>query len=214
MKYLSIMAASLAMLGASAAFAAVAKDKSRELRATGECVVEQKPADVRALLSTLPGSPAETRQAKRMGDLFTECSGEAYKLEISGYSQSLYNGRAEMAAAAATLALGARGSDDVRIASPWYASAIAGKSKGRDFDPMTLGMQEFGTCVVNAAPAASGQLVKAMPGTVQERQALAAIKPVLGSCLVQGKPMRIKIEQLRLLVAEPLYHAVSDNRAG
>ncbi len=79
--------------------------------------------------------------------------------------------------------------------------------------PCPLGMQEFGTCVVKAAPDGALALVRSKAGSIEESQALAAIRPSLPGCVVTGKPISIKRDQLRLMIAEPLYHAIVDGPA-
>ena len=183
----------------------------REFRATAECVMTESPDQVRDLLATLPGSSREQRAAKRLTSVYSSCSGDSFGLSMSSGGQGLYNGRADMAAAAATVVL--RGGR--RAATPgglkaWYLNAMAGQMAGRGYDPVALGMQEFGTCVLNAAPDAAASLVQSAAGSAAERQALDAIKPVLAGCVVQGKPISMKRDQLRLMIAEPLYHAIVD----
>jgi hypothetical protein len=216
MKAIAIAVAAAALpLVATGAAAADDSGKLRETRATAECVVEQQPAKVTALLRTLPGSEAESSVAKDLGEIYTACSGDKYALTISRWSQSLYNGRPAMAAAAASAAADERGANVARLseATLWYTNAIAGKRAGSGYDAVSLGMQEFGTCVVKAAPGGALQLVRSRAGTTAETQALAAIRPVLAGCVVQGKPISMKRDQLRLMIAEPLYHAIVDGPA-
>ena len=208
-------AAALVPLIATAAVGAddaKAKAKAVEVRATAECVVEQGPAVVKTLLQTLPGSDEEVRAAERLAKLYTACSGDKFALGISKYSHGLYNGRPEMAAAAAAVALDGRRIDPSRLSGvqAWYASAVSAKGQVRRYDAVSLGMQEFGTCVIKAAPDASVRLVRSRAGSADERQARLAITPVLAGCVVQGKPVSMKIDHLRLMIAEPLYHAIVD----
>ena len=211
MKYLPVMAvvvaASIATVaGADQGSAAVALSRS-----TAECTVEQNPGAVAALLQTLPGSSEEDRAARRVAPLFNACGAE---LAISQWSQGLYNGRAALAAAAAgrELAKGRSAGSDGAV-TPWYTAAIAGKTPGTGYDATSLGMQAFGTCVVAAAGAPSASLVTSAAGSAEERAAIAAIKPVLAGCLAQGKPIHMTLDQLRLMVAEPLYHVIIGGRS-
>ncbi|MFA6114493.1 MAG: hypothetical protein WC729_10880 [Sphingomonas sp.] len=212
-----IVAVAAAALPLIATGAAAADDtaKQRETYATAACVVEQEPTMVKALLRTLPGSSDESSVAADLGEIYTACSGDKYALTISRWSQSLYNGRPAMAAAAATAAADERGTNVARLseASAWYSYAITGKRPGSGYDAVSLGMQEFGTCVVKAAPDGALQLVRSKAGSAEETQALAAIRPALPGCVVQGKPISMKRDQLRLMIAEPLYHAIVDGPA-
>ncbi|MEP7005818.1 MAG: hypothetical protein ABI810_07535 [Sphingomonas bacterium] len=211
MKYLPVMAVMLAASIATAVSAEQGPAAVALSRSTAECTVEQNPAAVAALLQTLPGSSEEDRAARRVAPLFNACGAE---LTISPGSQGLYNGRAALAAAAASreLAKGSSAGSDGAV-TPWYAAAIAGKAPGAGYDATSLGMQAFGTCVVGAAWAPSASLVASAAGSAEERAAIVAIKPVLAGCVAQGKPIHMTLDQLRLMVAEPLYHVITDGRS-
>lgn len=212
MKILAIAAACLVPLAASAAAGADEAAALREVRATAECVVEQKASLVRDLLGTLPGSDEENRAATRLKTIYATCSGDKFALAISKSSQGLFNGRSGLAAAAVLVAMDGRSVDTSRVqgAQAWYANAITGKPAGRGYDAVAINTQEFGTCVVKAAPAGAVQLVRSKAGSAEEEQALAAIKPVLSGCVFQGKPISMNRNHLRLMIAEPLYHAIVD----
>ena len=210
MKYMSAVLALVAPMVASAAIAGGAPAEAKLGRIAAECTVEQDHGNVAALLRTLPGSPEESRAAHKLAEIFAACGAE---LNISTYSQGLYNGRADLAAAAAAHALGRQAPTFPAALTPWYKTAITGRSPGYGYDPVSLGMQEFGTCVVGAAGDASARLIRSAAGSAEERDAIGAIKPVLAGCLVQGQPMHMTLDQLRLLIAEPVYHVVADGRS-
>jgi hypothetical protein len=211
MKYLPVMAAVLAASAATVASAEQGPAAVALSRSTAECTVGENPGAVAALLQTLPGSPEEDRAAHRVAPIFNACGAE---LAISRWSQGLYNGRAALAAAAVSreLAKGRTAGSDGAM-SPWYSAAIAGKASGIGYDATSLGMQAFGTCVVGAAREPSASLLASAAGSAEERAAIAAIKPVLAGCIAQGKPIHMTLDQLRLMVAEPLYHVLTDGRS-
>ena len=211
MKYLPVMIAALAVSVATVASAEQGPAAVTLSRSTAECTVGQGHGFVVALLRTLPGSPEEDKAARRVAPLYNACGAE---LEISRWSQGLYNGRAALAAAEVSreLAKGRSAGSDGAV-TPWYTAAIAGKPQGLGYDATSLGMQAFGTCVVGAARDPSARLVAAAAGSAEERAAIAAIKPVLAGCIAQGKPMHMTLDQLRLMVAEPLYHVITDGRS-
>ena len=212
MKAIAIGAAIATLpLVAGIAVAGERKADPREFRATAECAMTESPAPVYELLATLPGSSSEQRAAKRLASVYSSCSGDSFGLSLSNGTQGLYNGRADLAAAAASVSL----RDGRRVAAAggvkaWYLNSTAGTTAGRGYGAVALGMQEFGTCVLNAAPDAAANLVQSAAGSEAERQALDAIKPVLSGCVVSGKPLSMKRDQLRLMIAEPLYHAIVD----
>jgi hypothetical protein len=211
MKYLPIMIAAFAASVATVASAEQGPAAVVLSRSTAECTVGQGHGFVVALLRTLPGSPEEDKAARRVAPLYNACGAE---LDIGRWSQGLYNGRAALAAAEVSreLAKGRSAGSDGAV-TPWYKAAIAGKALGSGYDATSLGMQAFGTCVVGAAREPSARLVAAAAGSAEERAAIAAIKPVLAGCIAHGKPMHITLDQLRLMVAEPLYHVITDGRS-
>ena len=211
MKYLPVRVAVVAASVATVASAEQGPAAATLSRSTAECTVGQAHGSVVALLRTLPGSPEEDKAAHRIAPIFNACGAE---LDISRWSQGLYNGRAALAAAEVgrELAKGRSAGSDGAV-TPWYNAAIAGKAPGLGYDATSLGMQAFGTCVVGAARDPSARLVASAAGSVEERAAIAAIKPVLAGCIAQGKPMHMTLDQLRLMVAEPLYHVITDGRS-
>ncbi len=58
-----------------------------------------------------------------------------------------------------------------------------------------------------AAPDASVALVRAAPGSVAEHHAVDALRPVVGPCMTRDVTVRLKADDLRSLLAEPIYHA-------
>jgi len=210
-KYLPVMVALLAASAATVARAEQGAAAAALSRSTAECTVGEEHGAVAVLLQTLPGSPEEDRAARRVAPLYNACGAE---LAISQGSQGLYNGRAALAAAEVSRALAkgrTAGSDGA--VTPWYTAAIAGKAPGLGYDATSLGMQAFGTCVVGAAREPSARLVVSAAGSAEEREAIEAIKPVLAGCVAQGKPIHMTLDQLRLMVAEPLYHIITDGHS-
>ena len=176
-----------------------------------DCAVGEKPWAVGSLLNTLPGSEEEARAARHVAPAFEICGG---KLTIDQRSQSLSNGRAYLAAAMAERLLDKRGANLSNVsAEPWYASAIGARKSTQGYDATSIGMQAFGTCVVHAAPDASVALLRSSEGSAEERAAVRGIKPILAGCLYDGAPVHISFIQLRLMIAEPLYHVLTDGRS-
>jgi hypothetical protein len=102
-----------------------------------------------------------------------------------------------VAAAAATPSIG----------EPWNRSAAVGKTAYTAYDPRRLGALEFGSCVMAAAPEAALALVRAAPDSVAERRAVDALRPVVAPCMTHDTIVRLKADDLRSLLGEPVYHA-------
>ncbi|HEX8302287.1 hypothetical protein [Sphingomonas sp.] len=163
------------------------------------CVADSEPRGVRKLLSTLPGSDDEARASRKLAVAYDACRGTVW-----------YDFADARALLAVAIMAGSANRPGSVAASPWYASAISGRSVGVDYSAAEVARQQYGTCIAAAAPSASAQLVMAAPGSAEERAAIGALKPVLGGCIVQGQTVKLTASNLRLMLAEPLYHATAN----
>lgn len=186
-------------LAAMQVSASPAPDTPSEIAA---CVVENDAADVRKLLNTLPGSPAEVAAAKPVMEYYGGCNDN--KLVAGSLA---WRDRAEIANAALIKRMGKKPLDPAAAAQPGWALEIGkGKVAGTDYDAGAAGTRMFGDCVVRAAPQAAVDLARSAIGSAAERTAIGQLSPVLAPCIPAGQNMRVKRADLRLLVAEPLYH--------
>jgi hypothetical protein len=163
-----------------------------------ECVVDNDASRVDELLQTVPGSLAEAKKAGLLVQLYGACMDNR---SVKGSFSWLE--RAELATAALNKSL-MRGSARA-TATPAAWEAIAKTQRVSGDTPHALGLAMFGACVVHAAPEASLQYFRAGP---TEAAALVTMRPALESCMEPGKSLRVTPAQLRLIVAEPLYHAL------
>ena len=207
-----IAVAAAAMVCTAGAASAKLKPNQRQIGdATASCTVGAEPARVRALLATLPGSPAEARAAKRLETTFNACSEEAYKLTAGKRGAGLFNSRADLAAAMA-LEAAVGGRQPRPGGDAWYATLLKTAPKG-GYDGFLVGVQEFGACVVQADTGAALGLVRSAPGSREEAAAVAAMRPALSPCISRGAKLNFTRDELRLAVAEPLYHALTGGSA-
>jgi len=189
-----------AMISSIPAASALAAPMGREeVRATAECVVEQSRRQVEDLFRTLPGSEDERRATRKLNTTFFACLGGDRRVPDEAFPG--------MRAALAVAMVVTGPATAPRGGTPWYRSAAAGKAAYRAYDPRQLGVLEFGTCVMTAAPKDTAALVHADPDSAAERQALDALRPVIGPCMTQGVTIHLNADGLRLVLAEPLYHA-------
>jgi hypothetical protein len=170
-----------------------------EIRATADCVVEQSHRQAADLFTTLPGSADERRAARHLKATFVACLG--------GDKHIAADDPAGVRAALAVALVVADASGTPRIGEPWYRSATVGKAAYTAYDPRRLGALEFGSCVMAAAPEAAVALVRAAPDSVAERRAVDALRPVIAPCMTHDTIVRLKADDLRSLLAEPVYHA-------
>jgi len=170
------------------------------------CVVDNDMSDVRALLRTLPGSEAEARVTKKVLIFYGGCSDN--KAVAGGLA---WRERAEIAEAAAIAAI-AHGGADIGAAvqqAGWALALPAGAKPPADYDASSVGMRMLGECVVRANPQGALGLMKADRGSTAEAAAITALSGNFASCLTAGQTLKVKRQDLRLVVAEPLYHALS-----
>lgn len=168
-----------------------------------ECVVDNDLRHVKALLDTVPGSSDEGAVAKFVIDYYSACNDNS-----SAVGTIAWRERAELANAALVRRLG-RGKADLSAVSNASWSLAPGLVVRGDYDPFSLGMWQLGDCVVRKSPQAAVDLARSSAGSVQESNAIAALAPTLAPCIPVGQNLRVKRADLRLIVAEPLYHLLS-----
>lgn len=192
----------VAVLAASPA-AAEAEDAAAQ--AVAQCVADNDAEGVAALLGTVPGSRPEAKAAKPLLELFGPCE----NADRSAGGVIEWRERAELAYASARNRL-AQGRP-AQLAATWAPLSTTGMSADQ-FDARSQGILTFGACVTRAVPAAAVGLVGSAPGSQEERAAVRAIKPVVGGCAHQGEVYRLEVQNLRLILAEPVYHLLAGTR--
>ncbi|MEO5937804.1 MAG: hypothetical protein ABIQ43_02205 [Sphingomonas sp.] len=198
MKYLLTIAGLLAAATALPVYADTDRD------AVAECVVDNDFRDVRAMLNTLPGSPEERRAGAKIMVFYGGCNDNKV---VTG--QIAWRERAEIANAALLSRIGGSRFDAAAPARDGWKLAVAGKVAGTDYDAGSASMRQFGDCVVAIAPAAALRLARSTRDSGEESAAIAALSPTLGDCIAPGQNFKVKRADLRLIVAEPLYHLLA-----
>ena len=196
MKYPLVIAA---LLGAFTALPAHAADGYD----VAQCVVDNDTHDAKALLATLPGSSDERRASAKLMDIYGGCSDNRV---VTG--QIAWRERAEIANAA-LLSWLERGRFDAATPPPRARWALTVGDSQFGYDRNLVSIRQFGDCVVALNPADALRLARSDRGSGDERAAIAALVPALNDCLAPGKNFTTKRDDLRLIVAEPLYHMIS-----
>lgn len=168
------------------------------------CIVDNDLKDVRALLSTLPGSPEERRIGAKIMAFYGGCNDNRVASGQIGWRE-----RAEIANAALMWRLGGAKFDAASPTRNGWRLAVAGKTAGADYDASAVSMRQFGDCVVAVAPAAALRLAQSPHDGPEEAAAITVLVPTLNDCIAPGQNLKVKRADLRLIVAEPLYHLVS-----
>lgn len=167
-----------------------------------QCIVDNDIRDVKVLLDTVPGSAAEKAVAPKVLDYYGGCNDNQGAAGVIAWRD-----RAEIAHAALLKRIGGASPDSVAASGRvgWQLTLAAEMTPG-DYDASSVGMRQFGDCVVARAPAEALNLVRAAAGSATESAATSALQPALGPCAPAGQSLRFKRQDLRLIVAEPLYH--------
>lgn len=172
-----------------------------------QCVVDNDMTDVKALLKTLPGSGEERRAGGRVMVYYGGCSDNTTAIGLIAWRE-----RAEIARAALLDRFGEGRFDDARFdaaAPPRAQWALVVAAAAGGYDESLVAIRQYGDCIVGAAPGSALRLTRSTPGSTDEALAIAALKPAMSDCLTPGQNLRVKREELRLIVAEPLYHMIS-----
>ena len=171
-----------------------------------ECVVDNDRPDVRALLKTVPGSPAEAKVMEKLLVFYGGCSDN--KRATGSFS---WRERAEIAEAALSGALDRKGPDIVAaVGQEGWGLAVPSSSKASiDYDPVNVGVRTLGDCIVRANPQGALALARTGRGSAGEMAAVNGLSGNLAACLPAGQTLKLKRQDLRLVVAEPLYHVMS-----
>ena len=169
------------------------------------CVVDNDMTDVRALLRTVPGSQAEARATKKVLVFYGGCNDN--KVMAGGFA---WRERAETAEAAAVSLL-SRSQPDIAAAAGQgdWAFALPKGVQPAGYDSSNVGMRMLGDCVLRANPQGTLALLRADRGSAAETAAIAGLSGNFASCLTAGQTFKLKRQDLRLVVAEPLYHLLS-----
>jgi hypothetical protein len=171
-----------------------------------ECVVDNDKANVRALLKTVPGSPTEAKVIEKLLVFYGGCSDN--KRATGTFS---WRERAEIAEAALVGTLDRKGPDIVAaVGQEGWGLALPSSSKASvDYDPVNVGVRTLGDCIVRANPQGALALVRTDRGSAAETAAVNGLSGNLAACLPAGQTLKLKRQDLRLVVAEPLYHVMS-----
>ena len=186
-------------------------DIPKAMRIMAECTVGRRAKMVHSWFNTLPGSVEEDRIFSReLGDLGL-CLDDRM-LVVDGKTIEVKVGmvRLPLALAMARRELRLNSSlPSVSKDSPWFAPKLVGLDKSAEVDRLALGLQDFGHCVAASDWGNARALVLSEEGTAQQKDAVAALKPVLGPCLQSDVQIKLTPSNLRSALAEPMVHVLA-----
>lgn len=171
-----------------------------------ECVVDNDKGDVRALLKAVPGSPAEARATQKVLVFYGGCNDNKQAAGDFAWQE-----RAQIAEAALTGMIGSKTPDVATAAGQagWALVLPSGARASVDYDAVKVGMRMLGDCIVRANPQGALALIRTDRGSAAEAAATGGLSGNLAACLPAGQKLTLKRQDLRLVVAEPLYQMLS-----
>jgi hypothetical protein len=172
-----------------------AQEAEKPIDQFARCTVGADAAAARAFLATAPGSPESKNAAKRLADKKGACGAEIKR-----------PGEPEL-----------RGAIAERLYLDTYATppaALIGEpAPFQGSGDATQVMYDVTRCAVTRDPVAADMLVRAGPGTPEEKAALALVVPAVGRCTPQGAKLGFNRDQLHALIAEGLFKVRSATSA-
>ena len=190
---------------------ATAEDASEALDIVAECSFERRPAFARKLLSTLPGSPEESKAFQReVDDLGMVCM-DNDRLVMDGmqlrFKAHLMRWRfALLAIRGEWLKQWPASLPQAKDKDPWFMPALSALPAGAEVNRAVLTLQDFGHCVAVSDWDGTRKFLSASDGSPEEKAAVKQLLPVLGPCLSKDVSLKLTPNTLRTTLAEPVYH--------
>lgn len=188
--------------GLFAAVIAIPAHAAPDSADVAQCVVDNDMPDVQALLNTVPGSSEERRAGVRVLIYYGGCDDNR-----TATGDIAWRERAEIANAALLSGLD-RARFDAASPPPRARWALTGIEGSAGYSPKLVSIRQFGDCVVALAPANALRLARSPTGSADEAAAIDALQPALSDCIAPGQRFALKRADMRLVLAEPLYHMI------
>lgn len=98
-------------------------------------------------------------------------------------------------------------------AEPWFEVQLKAHPAGARIDRGALARDDYGHCVATRKWAGSRDLLLSSPGSPEEQAAIGQMMPVLGPCLTEGTSLQLTAANIRLMLAQPVYHLATRQAA-
>jgi len=191
---------------------ATPEDAAAAMEILADCTVDRRADFVRKWFDLLPGTPGEFRLLKSQEADLSACM-ESNVLVMDGKRLEFKAASMRYPVAAAWgrrhLAEGPAGSPAPVTSDPWFLARMKELPAGASLDRAALVLQDFGHCVAVHEWAGARALLLSKPGSFEQREAIAKLTPVLGPCLSENVEIALTPENLRRVLAEPVYHIVT-----
>ena len=195
---------------------AAPKDAAAAMRVMVDCVVSRRPDLVQKLFETLPGSTEEYRLLKISEADLGLCM-DNQMLVLDGKELAFPAGQMRYSLAEAWVRASRSRlplvSPATALAPVWFELRLAAVTPTTPLDRGALVLQDFGHCVAVSEWAGTRELLVSKPASAEQSAAIAKLVPKLGACLTQDAKVAVTPENLRRVLAEPVYHIVAASPA-
>jgi hypothetical protein len=186
------------------------KDGAAALAIIADCLLGRHPALAATWLATLPGTAEERKLLIGISDDLGDCMSMDRLLVLENKSVGFQpvSLRIPIAMALATKALARlpRNYAPDPAAPPWFEAKLKTHLAGAKIDRVSLARDDYGHCVATRKWAGSRDLLLSKPGSPEEGAAIRQLRPVLGPCLTEGSTLQLTPANIRLMLAQPVYH--------
>jgi hypothetical protein len=185
-------------------------DGPAALAIIAECLLDRHPALAAKWLGTLPGTAEERSLLNGISDDLGNCMSMDRLLVLDnkrvGFQPVSLRIPVAIALATTTLTKLPRGFAPDAAAQPWFEAGLKIHPAGARIDQVSLARDDYGHCVATRKWAASRDLLLSKAGSPQEKAAIKQLLPVLGPCLTAGSTLQLTPANIRLMLAQPVYH--------
>jgi hypothetical protein len=210
--FVAATSASAQRLGTRIGRDATPKDAAAAMEILAGCAVDRRANFVRKWFTLLPGTSEEGALLKSQeADLSACMDDDALVLDGKELAFQPISMRYPVAAAWGRKHLknGPLESPVPATSDPWFLPKLNDLSAGASVDRSALILQDFGHCVAVHEWAGARALLLSQPDSQEQRAAVAKLVPVLGPCLSEDVEITLTPENLRRVLAEPVYHIVA-----
>ena len=186
------------------------KDGPRALAIVADCLVDRHPALAAKWLGMLPGTSEERALLNGISDDLGNCMAMDRLLVLDNKSVGF---RAIALRIPVATALATRSLAKLPLsfapnaaAQPWFEARLKAHPAGAKIDQVSLARDDYGHCIATRNWAGSRDLLLSVPGGPREKEAIKRLMPVLGPCLTAGSTLQASPANIRLVLAQPVYH--------
>jgi hypothetical protein len=185
-------------------------DGEAALAIIADCLLKRHPALAAKWLGMLPGTAEERALLNGISDDLGICMSRDRLLVLDSKRVGFQpvSLRIPIATALAIRALASlpRSFAPGPAAQPWFEAKLKAHPAGARIDQVSLARDDYGHCVATRRWAGSRDLLLSKPGSPQEKDAIRRLVPVLGPCLTEGSTLQLTPANIRLMLAQPVYH--------